>query len=122
MSVDPYTILGVSRDASYDEVKEAYQREVLKWHPDKCREETSTKRFIEIRGAWDVLSEKSKKSHYDTINSQRSEIVGRNEFNFVDGVYSKNCRCGDKYEVNFIIFYMINIYLNSFYLRSSLKI
>jgi len=104
MALNPYVTLGVSYDASFDEVKEAYQREILRWHPDKCRDENSTNRFLEIRAAWDILSEKNKKSQYDNLTSpniklHQTEIVCRGEFLLLNGVYSKNCRCGDKFEV-----------------------
>ena len=34
--MDPYSILGIDADATPDEVKKAYRREAMKWHPDRC--------------------------------------------------------------------------------------
>ncbi len=59
---DYYKILGVSRDASEEEIKKAYRRLAHKYHPDKGGDE---KKFKEINEAYQVLSDKEKRSQYD---------------------------------------------------------
>jgi len=59
---DYYQILGVSRDASPEEIKRAYYKLAQKYHPDKGGDE---KKFKEINEAYQVLSDKEKKSQYD---------------------------------------------------------
>jgi len=62
MSKDYYQILGVSHNASQDEVKKAYRKLAHKHHPDKGGDE---KKFKEINEAYQVLSDKEKRSQYD---------------------------------------------------------
>lgn len=64
---DYYEILGVSKTASDSELKSAYRKMALKWHPDKNptnKEEAETK-FKEINEAYQVLSDKQKRQTYD---------------------------------------------------------
>jgi molecular chaperone DnaJ len=59
---DYYQILGVSRDASEDEIKKAYRKLAHKYHPDKGGDE---KKFKEINEAYQILSNKEKRAQYD---------------------------------------------------------
>lgn len=59
---DYYQILGISRDASQDEIKRAYRKLAHKYHPDRGGDE---KKFKEINEAYQVLSNKEKRSQYD---------------------------------------------------------
>jgi len=62
MAKDYYQILGISREASQDEIKKAYRKLAHKYHPDKGGDE---KKFKEINEAYQVLSDKEKKAQYD---------------------------------------------------------
>ena len=62
MAKDYYQILGVSKDASPEEIKKAYYKLAHKYHPDKGGDE---KKFKEINEAYQVLSDKEKRSQYD---------------------------------------------------------
>jgi len=64
MNKDYYQILGVSRDASQDEIKKAYHKLAHKHHPDKGGDE---KKFKELNEAYQVLSDKEKKNQYDSF-------------------------------------------------------
>merc|ERR1711868_297626 len=65
MGKDYYKILGVSRGASDDEIKKAYRKLALKYHPDKNQSPGAEERFKEIGEAYDVLSDVKKKQIYD---------------------------------------------------------
>ena len=57
MARDYYEILGVSRDADKEELKQAYRRLARKYHPDVNKEAGAEERFKEINRAYEVLSE-----------------------------------------------------------------
>ena len=70
MHSDPYTILGVSKTASQEEIRRAYRKKSLELHPDKNRgDEESTKRFQELSDAYRKLDTPEKKKQYDRTSS-----------------------------------------------------
>lgn len=64
-SKDYYKILGVSRDASEREVKKAFRKLAVKYHPDKNKEPDAEKKFRDIAEAHEVLSDEKKRRIYD---------------------------------------------------------
>lgn len=69
MGKDYYSILGVDRSANDDQLKKAYRKLAMKWHPDKHPDPKAKKKaeemFKDIAEAYDVLSDKEKKKIYD---------------------------------------------------------
>jgi len=67
---DYYKILGVSRAASADEIKKAFRKQAMKYHPDKNKgDKQAEERFKEINEAYAVLSDPEKRKQYDTFGS-----------------------------------------------------
>jgi len=62
---DYYEVLGVDRNASADEVKKAFRRLAMKYHPDRNKEDGAEARFKEIGEAYEVLSDPEKRAAYD---------------------------------------------------------
>ncbi|MFM8731422.1 MAG: DnaJ domain-containing protein, partial [Phycisphaerales bacterium] len=65
-SADYYEILGIARDASDDEVKRAYRRLAIKWHPDQNPDNPEAEvRFKACAEAYEVLSDPERRAIYD---------------------------------------------------------
>ncbi|HNO32113.1 MAG TPA: DnaJ domain-containing protein [Anaerolineales bacterium] len=70
---DYYKILGVERKASADEIRSAYRKLAMKYHPDKNQgDKKAEDRFKEINEAYQVLSDEQKRAHYDRLGSAYS--------------------------------------------------
>ena len=94
MGKDYYKILNISRDASEEEVKKAYRKMALKFHPDKNKDSGAEEKFKEIAEAFEVLSDPQKREVFDrygeeglkgrpTTNSTKFEMPeGFTTFNF----------------------------------------
>ncbi|XP_066467691.1 dnaJ homolog subfamily B member 2 isoform X1 [Tiliqua scincoides] len=70
--VDYYEALEVPRNATPDDIKKAYRKKALKWHPDKNpdNKEYAERKFKEIAEAYEVLSDKNKREIYDRYGKQ----------------------------------------------------
>ena len=66
---DYYKIMGLSRDASQDDVRRAYRRLARKYHPDVSKEADAEERFKELGEAYEVLKDKEKRAAYDDLGS-----------------------------------------------------
>jgi molecular chaperone DnaJ len=80
---DFYEVLGVARTASVDEIKSAYRKAALKWHPDRNpqnKHEAEVK-FRESTEAYSVLSDAQKRQVYDTYGHAGLSGVGGADFN-----------------------------------------
>ncbi|EER01683.1 heat shock protein DnaJ, putative, partial [Perkinsus marinus ATCC 50983] len=72
MGKDYYRVLGVDRSAGNQEIKKAYRKQALRWHPDKNPDnrETAEHKFRDIAEAFDVLSDPKKKQIYDQFGEE----------------------------------------------------
>ncbi len=67
---DYYEVLGVSKDASQEEIKKAYRTLAKKYHPDVSKEPNATEKFAEIQVAYDCLSDPEKRANYDRFGTE----------------------------------------------------
>jgi molecular chaperone DnaJ len=66
MNKNPYEILGVARDASDADIKKAYHKLVMKYHPDKNPgDKSAEEKFKEVNNAFDILKDPQKRAAYD---------------------------------------------------------
>jgi molecular chaperone DnaJ len=85
---DYYEVLGVQRKASKDEIKDAYRKLAMQFHPDRNKDAGAEERFKEISEAYAVLSDDQKRQQYDMLGradfSQRytqEDIYSGTDFN-----------------------------------------
>lgn len=65
MGKDYYKILGIQSGANEEEIKKAYRRMALRFHPDKNKDPNAEEKFKEIAEAYEVLSDPKKRVIYD---------------------------------------------------------
>lgn len=71
MAEDYYQLLGVKKDASEEDIKKAYRKLAMKYHPDHTKgDKTAEEKFKKISEAYAVLSDKKKRKEYDTFGAE----------------------------------------------------
>lgn len=72
--IDYYSVLGVDKNASADEIKKAYRKLAVKYHPDKTTgNKTANDKFMEINEAHQVLGDPEKRKKYDQFGAERNQ-------------------------------------------------
>ncbi|XP_003744184.1 diphthamide biosynthesis protein 4 [Galendromus occidentalis] len=97
--MDKYSLLGLSRDCTEEEIRNAYKRLALKCHPDKPTGDRET--FSSLEQAYKTLSEPSARASYDNELANASKLmhpvwqaVNLDDMELLDDSYRMDCRCG----------------------------
>ncbi len=78
-----YEVLGVARDASQEEIKRAYRKQAIKYHPDKNRgDKDAEHHFKEATEAYEVLSDREKRSFYDRFGKTPAASGGEQPYGY----------------------------------------
>uniref|UniRef100_A0A182W7L1 DnaJ homolog subfamily C member 10 n=1 Tax=Anopheles minimus TaxID=112268 RepID=A0A182W7L1_9DIPT len=119
-SSDPYTILGVHRRASVQDIRRAYKQLAKEWHPDKSKDPDAETKFVEIKQAYELLAydqhgitnedavlERNRPhySNYGRFHDPFEHFYGANSFNFHDqdiGLYRRLSITTKYYETNIL--------------------
>ena len=81
---DLYEVLGLSRDASQEEVKRAFRKLAMEYHPDRNKQDGAEDRFKQIAAAYDVLSDPEKRGAYDRFGMRGVNGNGQQGFSGFD--------------------------------------
>ena len=77
MAKDYYDVLGIAKTASADEIKKAYRKLAVKYHPDKNPgDKAAEEKFKEVSRAYEVLSDEKKRKQYDQFGPDLFERTG----------------------------------------------
>jgi DnaJ-class molecular chaperone len=92
---DYYQILGVTKSSSADEVKRAYRKLALQYHPDRNKSKEAEAKFKEVTKAYEVLSDPQKKQAYDQFGHAAFEqSAGQGPFGGAGGPFGGGARSG----------------------------
>ena len=90
-----YSVLGLKKDSKADEIKKAYKKLAIKYHPDRNTDnkKEAEKKFAEINEAYSILTDPKKKQQYDmygTVGSGTSEANPVNTFRMFNNIFQQH--------------------------------
>jgi len=119
MGKDYYKILGVQKDSNDDELKKAYRKMALKYHPDKNKSPGAEEKFKEIAEAYEVLSDPNKREVFDQFGEDGlKKGTGSTSSGAPDAGFSSYSFHGDPHETFRMFFGDENPFANFFFQNS----
>jgi len=88
-----YSVLGIPKKASGDDIRTAFRRLARQWHPDICNEPDAAEMFIKIKHAADILSDQGKRARYDAGLALEATLEKGKTTTWNNG-YRPPLRCG----------------------------
>lgn len=87
-----YKVLSIDKNATDKEIKKAYRKLAIKFHPDKNKEPGAEDKFKEISAAYDILSDKEKRSRYDKFGEEglKTDNIGHNPFDLFSNIFGNS--------------------------------
>lgn len=86
MSNDLYEILWVSKSATKEEIKKAYRKKAMQYHPDRNKwDKSSEEMFKKVNEAYDILSDETKRKQYDTFGTKWSNPFWSGGWSYYSG-------------------------------------
>lgn len=100
MNKELYDILGVNSNATAEEIKKAYKKMALIWHPDKCKDDSAAEKFQQLHRANEILSDPEKREIYDkfglNVASEKFTMYGEsNEYGIGSRAFASFFKKGD---------------------------
>ncbi|KAG5678556.1 hypothetical protein PVAND_008221 [Polypedilum vanderplanki] len=104
-----YQILQVSKNATQEEIKQAYQNLVRKHHPDKNLENEGSEKFLEIDKAYKIIKDPALRKIYDSelFQKESSHLIIHNSvtkkdftYDEEENIYYYECKCGSFYTID----------------------
>lgn len=98
---DFYKVLGIEKSASPEEIKKAYKKKAIKFHPDKNHSSKAEEAFKKISHAYQILSDKDKKDFYDNHGGTEEEVRAQYQARYHQNYYNEDIDPFDVFEMFF---------------------
>lgn len=89
-----YAVLGVQAAVKPEELRKAYKRAALQWHPDRNHEPDAVEQFRAIQAAWEILGDGGRRARYDAGLALQRHVATREERRQETQIYRPPLRCG----------------------------
>ena len=106
--MDPYEILKISPHSNISQIKKAYYLLAKVYPPDKTQDSKSYDNFLDLKKAFEQLSNEQKRHQIDCFRLTQDAVVQDevdiDDLEYSDGIFFIDCRCGGFYEINALDF------------------